>query len=137
MVVFAVEVASQRITLEVKTLLVHVELYISAHALYLHICPNVFLQYNVLLLLGLLYHHSEGFEIGFSLLGTSLRVAAAGCAWNRAIWSCTVLFRWLSLFFERTRFSTGSSCTDYLISIRSSLSVVVVLRFGNACTSCI
>ena len=38
-----------------KTLLVHVEPYISAHTLYLHTCPNVFLQYNVLLL-GLLYH---------------------------------------------------------------------------------
>ena len=38
-----------------KTLLVHVEPYISAHTLYLHTCPNVFLQYDVLLL-GLLYH---------------------------------------------------------------------------------
>ena len=29
-----------------ETLLVHVEPYISAHTLYLHTCPNVFLQYD-------------------------------------------------------------------------------------------
>ena len=39
-VVFAIVVASPRFTLVVKTLLVHVEPYISAHTLYLHTCPD-------------------------------------------------------------------------------------------------
>ena len=40
-VVFAIEVTSERFILVVKTLLVHVEPYIPSYALYLHTCPNI------------------------------------------------------------------------------------------------